>query len=106
MTVVKSCYYRGHFLAMKLFIHFCCKMCRLGSMHSVRDRRTDGRTDGQHYHGNGDQYDPLTKMTKTNKKTYFYRVGLSKNLSDLFCKMSLTYQRATSLQCLNSRLAK
>jgi len=105
MTVVKSCYYRGHFLAIKLFIHFCCKMCRLGSMHSVRDRRTDRRTDNI-ITAMGDQYDRLTKMTKTNKKTYFYRVGLSKNLSDRFCKMSLTYQRATSLQCLNSRLAK
>jgi len=30
-------------------------------------------------------------MTQTNKTNYFSRVGLSKNLSERFCKMSLTY---------------
>jgi len=52
-------------------------MCRLGSMHSVRDRRTDRRTDNI-ITAMGDQYDRLTKMTKTNKKLIFIELGYLK----------------------------
>jgi len=68
MIVVKSCYQAA--LPINLFIHLCCKMCRLGTMHSVRDRRTDRQTDNI-ITPMGDQYDRLIKMTQTNKKIIF-----------------------------------
>jgi len=32
-------------LPIHLFTHFCCRMYRIATMHSVTDRRTDGQTD-------------------------------------------------------------
>jgi len=39
LTVVPSCY-----LPVHLFRHFCCRIYRLATMHSVTDRQTDRQT--------------------------------------------------------------
>jgi len=35
----------GALIAIHVFRHFCCRMYRLATVHSVTDRQTDGQTD-------------------------------------------------------------